>query len=172
MRHRKRLTTPQERAAVLVAEDALTDEQIAAQTHVHRATLDRWRKRADFAARVEEHRARWQAEIETEGIANRQNRVRVLQETYDRLEHVIAARAADERMTAPGARTGLLVRTVKPTKWGVVEAYTVDTGLLRELREHLRQVAQELGQWTDHSDLTSGDSPPDLASLVLLARSS
>ena len=45
MRHLKRLTTCQERAALPVAEDALTDEQIAAQTDVHRATLDRWRRR-------------------------------------------------------------------------------------------------------------------------------
>jgi hypothetical protein len=91
---------------------------------------------------VEEHRARWQAEIEDEGIASRRNRVKVLQERYERLERVIAARAADESLTAPGADTGLLMRTVKRTKWGVVEEYAVDTGLLRELREHLKQVAQ------------------------------
>lgn len=57
----------------------------------------------------------------------------------------------------PGGNTGLLVRTTKGIGSGdtfqIVDEYAVDTGLLRELREHEKQAAQELGQWIDKSEV-------------------
>jgi hypothetical protein len=38
----------------------------------------------------------------------------------------------------------------------VVEEYEVDTGLLKELREHEKQAAQELGQWSDKARVEQG----------------
>jgi hypothetical protein len=38
----------------------------------------------------------------------------------------------------------------------VVEEYEVDTGLLKELREHEKQAAQELGQWSDKARAEQG----------------
>ena len=86
---------------------------------------------------------------------------------------MIEARA-EEHKDVPGGSTGLLVRQVKLVKIysvpgqdleddepdaadvlcsaklnQVVYEYAVDTGLLKELREHERQAAQELGQWTE-----------------------
>lgn len=53
----------------------------------------------------------------------------------------------------PGGKTGLLVREIKSIGAGPnsreVEEYKVDTGLLKELREHERQAAIELGQWQE-----------------------
>jgi hypothetical protein len=59
----------------------------------------------------------------------------------------------------PGGTTGLLVRTYKTLGSGesqrVVEEFTVDVALLKELREHEKQAAQELGHWIAKSDVTT-----------------
>lgn len=66
---------------------------------------------------------------------------------------------ADESEIAPGMETGLLVRKEKPTKFGTVVEFAVDTRLLSELRAHELQAAKELGQQVDKHDLTSGGQP-------------
>ncbi len=154
-----------EKAALLVAEDKLTDEEIATKCGISRATLKRWRQRTEFAARVAEHRNRWAAELDAEGIANRKNRVAMLNRDWGRLEQVIAERAADPEMAdVPGGGTGLLVHTIKVVGVGQnaqrVDEYSVDTGLLREKREHAKQAAQELGQWTEKQEVTGKDGAP------------
>ncbi len=51
----------------------------------------------------------------------------------------------------PGGSTGLLMWKVKLIGRGVgarvIEEFRLDTGLLRELLAHEKQVAQELGEW-------------------------
>jgi hypothetical protein len=63
-------------------------------------------------------------------------------------------------VAVPGAETGLLTRTYKQIGSGEgaekVEEYQVETGLLKELREHEKQAAQELGQWADKSKIEQG----------------
>lgn len=166
----KALSPKMERAAGLVAEDQQSNEAIAAAIGIKRQTLDLWKRRPDFAARVEAIRQQWRAQIEQEGIANRQNRIAALNDRWRKLQQIIEARAADPTMTAPGSDTGLLVRTYKPGKYKTVEEYRVDVGLAAELRAHEKQAAEELGQWTKKTDVTSGGKPLDLASLVLWAR--
>jgi hypothetical protein len=148
----KPLTTVQERAALLVAEDVLSNEQIAAECGTVRRTIDRWKLLPQFIAAVEGHKTRWRAEIEAQGLANRQNRVDALQDRWERMRAVIDARA-DEYADVPGGKTGLLVRQIKSIGFGqnnqTVEEYAVDTALLKELRAHEQQAAQELGQWLD-----------------------
>jgi hypothetical protein len=164
------LTKKQDQASLWLAEGERTEEAIAAALHLNPITLWRWKQQPAFAAAVGAHKARWAAEIEQEGIANRQNRVNALNDRWRLMQQVIAARAADERMTGTGHETGLLVRTYKPGKYRVVEEYKVDAALLAELRAHEKQAAEELGQWTKKTDVTSGGKPLDLASLVLWAR--
>jgi hypothetical protein len=57
-------------------------------------------------------------------------------------------------------KKGLLVRTHKQLGSAeypnIVEEYEVDTGLLKELREHEKQAAQELGQWSEKSNVEQG----------------
>lgn len=52
-----------------------------------------------------------------------------------------------------GGKTGLIVHNVKGVGKGddfqLIDLYEVDTGLLREMREHEKQAAQELGDWTE-----------------------
>ncbi|MDE2102873.1 MAG: helix-turn-helix domain-containing protein [Patescibacteria group bacterium] len=143
-----------EEAALLVAADELSDTAIAARCGVSQMTLERWKRRTEFRTRVEEHVAAWRAEVFARGIADRARRVDALNERWDQMKQVIGERGADPEMAAvPGGTTGLLVKTLKIIGVGkdaqAVEEYTVDTGLLKELREHEKQAAQELGQWTE-----------------------
>jgi hypothetical protein len=151
-----------EKAALLVAEDKLTDAKIGAACDVTERTIERWKRHPDFKARVAEHVEAYRATIRARGIAILENRVDALQDRWERMKGVIAARA-EEHASIPGGESGLLVRTVRGVGSGedfeLVELYAVDTGLLRELREHEKQAAQELGQWTERKDLTTGGEP-------------
>ena len=167
-----------DRAAVLVAEDLRTDVAIAAEAGIAERQLRRWKNHPDFAARVDQIRAELRAAVVAEGIANRQNRVDALNQRWQRMQMVIDARAIEHADVA-GGNTGLLVRQVKlvkiystttspddvdePDEADVlisakmseqVAEYAVDTGLLKELREHEKQAAQELGQWTEKQEHT------------------
>lgn len=166
-----------EEAALLVAQDALTDEQIAAQAGVTRQALQKWKRHPDFAARVQEHRDVWATEIKAKGISDRQNRIDALNDRHDRMRRVIEARAT-EHADVPGGNTGLLLRQAKLVKVYksdespaddlaneedgetlysakrdvIIYEYAVDTGLLKEMREHEKQAAQDLGQWTEKQE--------------------
>lgn len=155
-------TGVREAVALLVAKDELTDYEIATRHHLARATLGRWKRYPDFAARVEEHRATWREEIKRKGIADVQNRVDAANARHAMLNRIISERAvAAEMATVPGGTTGLLtrktayVKVYKVTDDGTgnpqremveVEEYAVDTGLLHELRAHEDEVAKHLGQ--------------------------
>lgn len=157
-------TDQREDAALLAAEDRLTDEQIAEKCGIDRRTLARWKLVPDFASRVAEHRALWREELKRKGIAAKQNRLDALNDRWERLKRVIEERGADPGMQGvAGGATGLLVRQVKGIGKGEdferVEEYAVDTGLLKEMRDHERQAAQELGEWTEKRDVTSNGEP-------------
>jgi hypothetical protein len=128
-------------AAVAVALDEQTDEAIAAAAGVSRRTLANWKLRPEFVARVEEHRAEFREVVRRRGIARLDRRVAALNERWINLQEVIERRAADPAMQAvPGGSTGLL----RP---GPMGTFFVDVALLKALRDHEKQAAQELGQW-------------------------
>lgn len=141
-------------AAERLAAGKDTDCKIAKDLEIDRKTLWRWQQHPEFAARVEEHLDRFRAEVRRRGLAIREQRVSALNDRWNRLQRVVEARADDETMAhVPGGTTGLLVRTVKGIGSGdafqVIEEYEVDAALLKELREHEKQAAQELGQWVE-----------------------
>ncbi len=145
-----------EQAAIDLADGKLGDMAIAAKAGIERVTLWRWTKHPAFAARVEEHRAAFRAEVRRRGIAVLENRVAAAQDRHERLTSVIDARSADPSVQAvPGGSSGLLTRTLKTVGRGeqarTVEEFAVDTGLLGELRAHEVQVAKELGQWQERT---------------------
>ena len=89
-----------------------------------------------------------------DAIADRRGRIRRLADRAARLRRVIEERAADEHFQqVPGGSTGLLRRQPRMVGSGdstrVVWDYQVDAPLLKELRAHERQAAQELGQWNE-----------------------
>jgi putative insertion element HTH domain-containing protein len=155
-----RLSARRVKAAQLVAEDALTDEQIAAKVGITDRQLRRWKRQPAFSELVTEIAERLAAEIRGKGLVELSNRVDALNSRWARMQAVIEERAADPTMTAPGSSTGLLTRTQKQIGSGdsavTVEEYQVDTGLLKELREHEKQAAQELGQWSKKARVEQG----------------
>ncbi len=87
------------------------------------------------------------------GIRNPQARVSALEDRWTRMRQIIDERAqAPEMESVPGGKTGLLVMTYKQIGSGqnaqMVREYELDRALLTELREHEKQTAEELGQWT------------------------
>lgn len=164
-------TTKSEDAARLVAEDIETDEQIAAALEINRRTLTRWKAHPDFSARVQQHIEAFREATLRRGIADRVKRVAALHDRWKRMQRVIAERAEDgTHGDVAGWTTGLLVHTVKGVGRGedfqLVDLFEVDTGLLRELREHEKQAAQELGQWTEKHDHTTAGKPFQPISIV------
>jgi hypothetical protein len=152
------------RAALSTAEDTLTDHQIASEAGVSRSALAMWRLHPAFKARVDSHIAEISERIRRHGIAVADRRIQALQRRWELMNRVIDERASsDDMQDVPGGKTGLMVHNVKSIGAGPlaerVDLYEVDTGLLRELREHEKQAAQELGQWTEKRDLTSAGKP-------------
>lgn len=154
----KTLTAVQSRAAILVADDELTDEAISAELGITSRTLRNWKDRPVFQAAVAEHRARIAASISRFWVAKRRKRVKRLQELADAAISVIEQRAADPTLAdVPGGTTGLMLRDVKVVGTGEdaerVDMYRVDTALMAEIRNTLKQAAQEVGDWTEKREV-------------------
>jgi hypothetical protein len=76
---------------------------------------------------------------------------------------------------APGGETGLLTKKLKVIGFGenaeLVAEYSVDTGLLKELRAHEEQAARELGQWADKTEISGpGGGPVQLEARLIAGR--
>jgi hypothetical protein len=147
-------TAQRESAAVLVAQDEVTDEEIAALIGLSKRTLERLKGEAEFRERVEEHMTHWRQAVRQKGLAIVENRVTALMRRAALLETIRRERGKSEEMAGvPGGKTGLIVHQVKGIGKGedfqLVDLYMVDCGLLSEMRAHEQQIAKELGQWTD-----------------------
>lgn len=145
-------------AAQLLADGNLTDAEIAEQVGVDRTTVWRWKQDPEFAEVIEGHLEVFRQEVRRRGLASRERRIKALNDRWNRLQRVIEERADDPRHAhVPGWKTGLMVHDVKNVGGGenatMVDLYEVDTGLLKELREHEKQAAQELGQWTEKHEV-------------------
>lgn len=73
---------------------------------------------------------------------------------------MIEQRAADPTMAeAPGGDTGLMVRSIKVVGNGedaeAINLYSVDTALMAEIRNTLKQAAQEVGGWSEKRELSA-----------------
>lgn len=141
-------------AAHLVAEGQLSDSEIAVEIGVNRRTVQRWKDHPEFTAKVAEYREALDMAILSKGIANRVRRVEALDSRWQGMKTVIAERGADDAMRdVPGGKTGLLTHDVKMIGGGEfgerVDVYEFDAALMKELREHEKQAAQELGQWEE-----------------------
>lgn len=159
-----RITDQHVMAAQLLADGELTNNAIAERLGITYQTLWNWRQHEDFAALVRENLARFRDDVRRRGIASLDRRVKALNDRWMRMQRVIEARADDPKYAeAPGGSTGLLVMTMKQIGSGddadIVREFAVDTGLLKELREHEKQAAQELGQWTEKHDHSTQGKP-------------
>lgn len=146
-------------AAALVAADALSNAEIAAQVNIGERTLQTWKQHPEFAARVAELVAAFAERARSSGLGRIDVRMAAYRDRHDRMNDLIAARAASSGKGV-GAETGLLVRSSKIVSSGegsyVVEEWTFDNQLMRELRELEKQAAQDAGDWSEKVE-HSGD---------------
>ena len=160
--------TKWEQAAQLIAKGELGVGAIAARLGIAELTLYRWRKDPEFAARVDVAIEEQKAAIRRRAIGWVERRVDRLNTTWLGMQQVIKERALDPSMEAvPGGQTGLLSRDVKAVGAEVREVYKVDVGLIKELREHEKQAAIELGQWEQKKEAAGFDDVDDLVDAYL-----
>jgi hypothetical protein len=139
-------------AAALVAQEKLTEVEIAKKVGVSRRSLQNWKTEPEFQAEVRKHYDAWRDHLMERGVASKERRLYRLNDRWRRLQTVIDERAKDPRFqNVAGGKTGALCYTVKTVGSGtdarVVPIYEVDVGLFREIREIEAQAAQELGHW-------------------------
>lgn len=153
-----------------VAEDALTDEQIAADVGVTRQTITNWRKHPEFEARRKALVSELQERVKQEGLGRLDKRKAAAEDRHRRMTQVILARADEMADEVAGGESGLLVRQYKSIGTGPnarqVEEYHVDAVLLRELREIEKQIAQDAGQFAEKQEI----SGPGGESLLVVFR--
>lgn len=148
--------TQRRKTAVMVAEDRYEDTYIRQKCDVSFTTFYRWKSHPIFQSYVAELREKWKQKIEKEGIADRLNRIKRLNETRNKLLQVIDDRAEKTERDVPGASTGLIVKECTPVKIGDtvhmrIRSY-VDNETLAMINATEKQAAQELGQWTESND--------------------
>lgn len=167
-----------EKAALLVAQDEISDQAIANSLGINEATLERWKARPEFQARVASIVEETRKAVLARGIADKRARIAALDEDWRRLRRVVEARAEHHPQVkdadiAAGAETGALVLTIRYLPGGGrVEEWAVDTALFAEIRAQAKQAAIELGEWTEKSESRqTGDINynlrPDLSRLSL-----
>jgi transposase-like protein len=149
-----RWTTEKRRAAQMLAEGKLTQEEIAKMVGVDRGTLFDWRKHPEFSAYLEALKKQYAALSERYAIGRVARRVERLDASWRAMQKIIKERGkAPEMHDVPGGQTGLLVHVVKTIGRGEharrVDLYRVDTALLKEMRETAREAAEQLGQRRD-----------------------
>lgn len=165
------LTAKQRQAALRVAEDVLTDVEIAKEARVSRTTLHTWKKDLEFKAQVKFYIEELAGSVAEFAIARKADRVKSLNDRKKLLLQIIRARVAihtgkEPPWLAPGADTGLIVRSIKGLGKGddfeKVELFGLDTDILSELRALEIQAAKEMEQIVERKDITSGGKSLDL----------
>ena len=133
--------------------DGLTEKEICEREGIAESTLSNWKRKSEFIEKCDEIRNAYAQAVRLRGIAVREKRVAQANQRHQALMQIVAERANDPDMQrVPGGKTGYLVRDVKQIGKGAdaerIELFTLDVGLLNELRQIEKQVAQDLGQWT------------------------
>lgn len=135
-------------AAQLIAAGEKADDEIAAVCGTSRATLAKWKLAPAFKFRVRQIVEATAKALLKDGIRLRETRLTNLQARVDKMLALIEARGVEMKGEIAGGETGLLVRDYKGKDCDV-PVFKFDAALVKELREHEKQAAIELGQWTE-----------------------
>lgn len=97
-------------------------------------------------------------ETRSSAVVTVEGRVDMLTDLAQRYMQLIRERAEEMAGEIAGGGTGLLVRTVKTIGTGrnqeTITEYRADTAVTKELRETIKQLAIELGQWNENKTFT------------------
>ena len=142
-----------EQAAQLLAEDRHPDIKIAELCGISERNLQKWKQRPEFRSRINELTGMYADRALKFGLARRERRLSVLSDMHERLLMVIEERGKDPQLASvPGGKSGLVVRRLRGLSM-LREEYEADVALVRELRGLHEQIAKELGQWTEKSQI-------------------
>jgi hypothetical protein len=141
----------QQQAATCVAEDRLTDAEIALGFGITPRTLQRWKEAPKFRSLVDGALRQVPADALADHGASVQARIKVLEVLWDALDSIVQQRAHSPRMESiPGGTTGYLrpyfVCGSRPLGYPVVE-YRLDTSLLDLMCRLEVEAAQATGDW-------------------------
>lgn len=113
--------------------------------------------RTKLPKKYQDIRDAFEREYLENGLAKKAARIQKLESLVEKLDQVIEERGRDEHLQEiPGGKTGLIVREYKALDLPV---YKVDTAVIKEVRDLLRQIAVETGDWTEKKDVTSAGAP-------------
>jgi hypothetical protein len=156
-------TAQREEAALLVAQDELTDEQIAKRVGVTRnGAVARWKATPAFRVRVNEHVREWAQRFREEGLCVKERRVRSLVDDFAATELILSERGEQLADFGGGCSTGFICRDYKG-KDATQEVFFFDAALMRERRAIREQIAQELGDVvTKHEHTGKNGAPIDV----------
>lgn len=158
------------RAIELVAQDDLSDSEIAKDLGINKATLERWKRNPEFTEKVNEAKSARAAALRAEGIAIKQNRIDAAVARWNDLETLRAERAADDHIASfPGGKTGFVAVDLKLVKTIIETTANDPEGPMTSTREYWvhsfdntlwtaylnieKQIAQETGQWEEKSTI-------------------
>jgi hypothetical protein len=152
-------------AALLLAENELTDKQVWTRIGVSRRTLQLWKNHPEFKAKVRAYTERIGSRMLGLAIAKRVKRVMWLDQRHAKLQRIIRERGASEEMKdIPGGTTGLLVRQVKGVgradNFRLIYEYVLDAALLAEMRALEKAAAQELEHFVEIHQAQGPDGGP------------
>ncbi len=163
--------TKKHKAAILLAEDELTGEEIARKLRMSRTTLYEWRADPEFQQIIGQYAGAIIAESLKLPIAKKYERIKgynALNESYWEIKRLRGERNAEEIADTPEqavrlafgdvtpaeASTGMLLRQPKIAANGkTVVEWAFDKPLDSAIKETYKQAAQELGQWVDQSSV-------------------
>lgn len=135
-------------------------------------------KNAKVRARIDELTEEISKGIVQSSIADKNYRIARAQELEEKIFTVFQERAAyyanraatDSRLAKlqepPGFGTGVVVETFRRVGASTVAEYTIDTAAIREAKELLKYVSQEVGDWTEKKEFTGKDGGPLTVELV------
>lgn len=149
-------------AAQMVARGEKEKRQICAELGISVPGLWKWEQDEEFQAEVARIRAAFRAALIERGVADKANRLGKYAGLLDRMFSIIEARSCDpDAEMVRGERSGLIARDVRLTKSGEpIDIGRFDKGLVSEIREVLKQVAIEVGDWQEKRELSGPNGGP------------
>lgn len=165
----KVLSQKQERAAVLLAADELTDKEIAKKIGVGGGCLGRWKKDEAFMTRVKLEIAIMAERALSKGIARRDRRLTRLDTLVNSVDQVLRERGAARDMKGvPGGKTGLITRDYKSIGGVPIPIYRVDNPSIQSIIDLQKEAAEETGQRVRKSEVAGADGQPLIAPKLVL----